>query len=308
MKHKITALLFLFSGILFGQTFSSEEISINDNVNGTLFTASAEEETPLVIIIQGSGPTDRNGNQPFLQNNSLKQLATGLAEEGISSFRYDKRISQVLKGKISEQDLRFDDFVEDAVAALDYFKQQNSFGKIVVLGHSQGSLVGMLAAKDRAEAFISIAGAAQPLDSILIEQIGQQMPQLKENVSQTLQELKKTGSSTSYNPALQAIFRPSVQPFLVSWMKYDPQEEIKKLEIPVLLINGSNDLQIAASEAEQLQKAAPGAKLVIIEKMNHVLKKIEGDQLENSKSYNEPSRPLHPELVPIIAEFIEQLK
>lgn len=308
MKHKITALLFLFSGILFGQTFSSEEISINDNVNGTLFTASAEEETPLVIIIQGSGPTDRNGNQPFLQNNSLKQLATGLAEEGISSFRYDKRISQVLKGKISEQDLRFDDFVEDAVAALDYFKQQNSFGKIVVLGHSQGSLVGMLAAKDRADAFISIAGAAQPLDSILIEQIGQQMPQLKENVSQTLQELKKTGSSTSYNPALQAIFRPSVQPFLVSWMKYDPQEEIKKLEIPVLLINGSNDLQIAASEAEQLQKAAPGAKLVIIEKMNHVLKKIEGDQLENSKSYNEPSRPLHPELVPIIAEFIEQLK
>lgn len=308
MKHKITALLFLFSGILFGQTFSSEEISINDNVNGTLFTASAEEETPLVIIIQGSGPTDRNGNQPFLQNNSLKQLATGLAEEGISSFRYDKRISQVLKGKISEQDLRFDDFVEDAVAALDYFKQQNSFGKIVVLGHSQGSLVGMLAAKDRADAFISIAGAAQPLDSILIEQIGQQMPQLKENVSQTLQELKKTGSSTSYNPALQAIFRPSVQPFLVSWMKYDPQEEIKKLEIPVLLINGSNDLQIAASEAEQLQKAAPGAKLVIIEKMNHVLKKIEGDQLENSKSYNEPSRPLHPELVPIVAEFIEQLK
>ncbi|MGB7785442.1 MAG: alpha/beta fold hydrolase [Salinimicrobium sp.] len=310
MKHKFAALLLFFTGILFAQQteITSEEVAINEYVNGTLVKPATEEQVPLVIIIQGSGPTDRNGNQPFLQNNSLKQLANGLAEEEIASFRYDKRISQVLQGKVSEQDLSFDDFVEDASAAIDHFKQKNSFKKIIVLGHSQGSLVGMLAAKDKADAFISIAGAAQSLDAILIEQIGQQMPQLKENVEQTIKELKETGTSSSYNPALQAIFRPSVQPFLVSWMKYDPQQEIQKLDLPVLLINGNKDLQIAPSEAQMLQKAAPNAKLVIVDKMNHVLKKIEGDDLENSKSYNEPGLPLHPELVPIISDFIAQLK
>lgn len=310
MKHKIAALLLFFTGFIFAQQpeITSEEIAVNDYVRGTLVLPATAEQSPLVIIIQGSGPTDRNGNQPFLKNNSLKQLANSLAAEGIASFRYDKRISQVLQGKITEQNLRFDDFVEDAEAAIDHFKQQNNFGKIIVLGTSQGSLVGMLAAKDRADAFISIAGAARPLDAILIEQIGQQMPQLKENVEQTLKELKENGSSSSYNPALQAIFRPSVQPFLVSWMKYDPEEEIKDLNIPVLLINGNKDLQVAPSEAELLQKAAPKAELIIIDKMNHVLKKIEGDDLENSKSYNEPSRPLHPELLPVITRFIEQLK
>ena len=288
--------------------FNSEEIQINANVLGTLATPWGTENFSLVVMIQGSGPTDRNGNQPFLQNNSLKQLANALAEQGIASFRYDKRISQVLTGKVPEEDLRFDDFIEDATVAVDFFKDKNKVEKIIVLGHSQGSLVGMLAARDKADAFISIAGAAQPLDSILIEQIGQQMPQLKENVRETIKELKMNGKSSNYNQALHMVFRPSVQPFLISWMKYNPQEEIAKLEIPVLLINGSKDLQIDPSEAELLKKANPDASLVIIDKMNHVLKEIEGDELENSKSYNEPSRPLHPKLAALIADFIQDLK
>ena len=309
MKHKLTTLLLLFTGILFAQQteITSEEISINENVNGTLVAPGTAKNLPLVIMIQGSGPTDRNGNQPFLQNNSLKQLANGLAEKGIASFRYDKRISQVLQGKISEGDLRFDDFVEDATATLDFFKQEDRFSKVVILGHSQGSLVGMLAAENKADAFISIAGAAQPLDSMLIEQIGRQMPNLKESVRETLHEIKTNGKTENFDPALQMIFRPSVQPFLLSWMNYDPQQEIAKLEIPVLLINGNKDLQIAPEEAQLLKEAQPEAEIVIIDKMNHVLKAIEGDDLENSKSYNEGSRPLHPELVPVIADFIKQL-
>ncbi len=309
MKHKLTALLLLFTGILFAQQpeITSEEISVNENVNGTLVVPETANDLPLVIMIQGSGPTDRNGNQPFLQNNSLKQLANGLAEKGIASFRYDKRISQVLQGKISEGDLRFDDFVEDAAAALDFFKQEDRFSKVVILGHSQGSLVGMLAAPNKADAFISIAGAAQPLDSMLIEQIGRQMPNLKESVRETLHEIKTNGKTEKFDPALQMVFRPSVQPFLLSWMNYNPQVEIAKLEIPVLLINGNKDLQIAPEEAQLLKEAQPEAEIVIIDKMNHVLKAIEGDDLENSKSYNEGSRPLHPELVPVIADFIKQL-
>ncbi|MDX1601669.1 MAG: alpha/beta fold hydrolase, partial [Salinimicrobium sediminis] len=207
-----------------------------------------------------------------------------------------------------EKDMRFDDFVTDAISVLDHFQENEKFDKTVVLGHSQGSLVGMLAAKDRADGFVSIAGVAQPIDSILTVQIANQMPGLKENVQQTFREMRTNGSSSSYNPVLESIFRPSVQPFILSWMKFDPREEIAKLEIPVLLINGSNDLQVDKEEARQLQEAHPEAELVILENMNHILRKIEGDDLENSKSYNEASLPLHPELVPTLVEFIENIE
>ena len=166
----------------------------------------------------------------------------------------------------------------------------------------------MLAAKDRADGFISIAGVAKPIDSVLTEQIALQMPGLKENVEQAFGEMRAAGSTSSYNPVLESIFRPSVQPFILSWMKYHPREEIAKLEIPVLLINGSNDLQVEETEARQLQEAQPEAELLILENMNHILRKIEGDDLVNSKSYNEAQLPLHPDLMPKLVEFIESIE
>ncbi|MFD1079725.1 alpha/beta hydrolase family protein, partial [Longispora fulva] len=138
----------------------SQDLQINENVSGTLVNPVGNDSSPLVILIQGSGPTDRNGNQPFMKNDSFKKLSAALAENGIATFRYDKRI---LNRKNKEADIRFDDFVEDASAALSYFQNSGNFKRIIVLGHSQGSLVGMLAAKNSADAFISVAGAAQPI-------------------------------------------------------------------------------------------------------------------------------------------------
>lgn len=310
MKNRIFALLLFISSIGVAQEthFNSENLDINEFIKGTLVIPVSEEKMPLVIMLQGSGPTDRNGNQAFVKNDALKKLALELAENGIASYRYDKRIHQAQRLNIAEKDMRFDDFVTDAITVLETFQDHEKFEKIVVLGHSQGSLVGMLAAKDRADGFISIAGLAQPLDSMLTEQIANQMPGLKENVQQAFSEMRATGSTASYNPVLESIFRPSVQPFILSWMKYDPKEELAKLEIPVLLINGSNDLQVTEAEAQQLKKAHPEAQLVILENMNHILRKIEGDDLENSKSYNEAHLPLHPELVPTLVEFIESIE
>ncbi|MDX1753940.1 MAG: alpha/beta fold hydrolase [Salinimicrobium sediminis] len=310
MKNFFYSFLFFLSATGFAQEkhYNSQEIDINEYIKGTLVTPVSEEKMPLVILLQGSGPTDRNGNQSFMKNDALKKLALELAENGIASYRYDKRILQAQRLKIQEKDMRFDDFVTDAISVLDHFQENETFDKTVVLGHSQGSLVGMLAAKDRADGFVSIAGVAQPIDSILTVQIANQMPGLKENVQQTFREMRTNGSSSSYNPVLESIFRPSVQPFILSWMKFDPREEIAKLEIPVLLINGSNDLQVDKEEARQLQEAHPEAELVILENMNHILRKIEGDDLENSKSYNEASLPLHPELVPTLVEFIENIE
>lgn len=309
MKNSILAVLFLFTIICSAQQDSliSTEVNIDPYIKGTLATPASTDESPLVIILQGSGPTDRNGNQSFLKNDSMKKLSQALAAEGISSYRYDKRILQAARLGIKEQDMRFDDFIEDAVSVLKHFEEDPRFNKLIVLGHSQGSLVGMIAARDKADALISIAGLAQPIDSILTQQIANQIPGLRENAQQAFLEMRKTGSTSSYNPVLESIFRPSVQPFILSWMKYDPKEEIAKLDIPVLLVSGSKDLQVEEKEAESLKTVYPEAEIVLLEDMNHVLRKIEGDDLENSKSYNEAQRPLHPELTGVLVKFIKSL-
>lgn len=309
MKYSLLAAFFLLTSLCTSQEkkWNSEVLDINEYVKGTLVTPSGEEKVPLVVMLQGSGPTDRDGNQAFMKNDALKKLAAALGERGIASYRFDKRILQMQRLGIKEQDMKFDHFVADAVSVVDHFKKNPRFSKIIVLGHSQGSLVGMIAAKDNADGFISLAGVAQPIDSILIQQIAEQIPGLKENAKQAFAEMRTSGSSSSYNPVLESIFRPSVQSFILSWMKYNPQEEIANLEIPVLIINGDKDLQVNQTEAELLQTAYPEARLVILENMNHVLRKIEGDELVNSKSYNEPGLPLHPELLDLLVGFIENL-
>lgn len=310
MKNSILAVLFLLTASSYAQEvkFTSTEVNIDPYIKGTLVTPASSEKIPLVIMLPGSGPTDRNGNQSFLKNDALKKLALALAEDSIASYRYDKRILHAQRLGIKEQDMRFDDFITDAVNVLEHFKKDETFSSLIVLGHSQGSLVGMIAARERADAFISVAGLAQPVDSMLTRQIANQMPGLKENVQKAFQEMRTTGSTASYNPVLESIFRPAVQPFILSWMKYDPKVELSKLNIPVLLINGSNDLQVDSKEAEALEAAYPDAQLVILENMNHILRKIDGDDLENSKSYNEAHRPLHQELVEVISKFIKDLK
>lgn len=311
MKFRFSLLIFLLflsvAVVAQDATVTSEEIQVTPYVEGTLLRPLHIEKPPLVIMLQGSGPTDRNGNQAFMKNDSFKKLANELGKNGIASFRFDKRISRMSEMGIREEDMRFDDFIKDAADVISHFKDSPGFGDLVVLGHSQGSLVGMVAAKDKADGFISIAGAAQPIDSIITQQVVQQLPQLEESVKQTFAEMREKGSSTNYNPVLESIFRPSVQPFVLSWMKYNPQEEASKLEMPVLLITGTKDLQVEQKEAEKLSAANPEAELVILENMNHVFRKIEGSDLENSKSYNEPGLPLHPELTPAIVDFIQRL-
>jgi uncharacterized protein len=310
MKNNLfTAFFFFLCTQMISQQVpvTAEDVDVNQFIKGTLTTPVAEDPLPLVILVQGSGPVDRNGNQSFMKNDSFKKMAIALSSQGIASYRFDKRILQMGRLGIEEEDIRFDNFITDVISVIEYFKRKDTFKKIIVLGHSQGSLVGMVASKDRADAFISIAGAAHSIDSIIVEQVAGQMPGLKENVRRSFDEMRETGSSKNYNPMLEMIFRPSVQPFILSWMKYNPQEEIKKLDIPVLLINGSNDLQITEDQAVKLKEVKPEAELVILENMNHVFRKIEGDDLENSKSYNEPGLPLHPGLVSEIAKFINTL-
>lgn len=309
MASKFILFFLLLFGICSAQDviIISEEKNITPLIDGTLIIPETSDKLPLVIIIQGSGPIDRNGNQFMQKNNSLRFLAEGLYTNGIASFRYDKRIVKLLsRGTLIEKDIKFGDYIADAISIIDYFKEDERFSKIIIIGHSQGSLVGMIAAQGRADEFISLAGAGQEIDYVILDQLAIQIPGLKDNARQAFDDLRVNGVTINYSPGLASIFRPAIQQFLLEWMQYNPQVEIVKLDMPVLIINGDRDIQVEVSEAEKLKAAKPDAQYVIIPFMNHIFKKIKGDDLVNSKSYNEYNRPVMPELIEIISGFIQQ--
>ena len=297
-------LLLNFFSIQAQDNFIANDLRINQYVEGTLL-APRQETVPLAIIINGSGPIDRNGNEMMTKNNSAKKLAEALAKKGIATFRYDKRTLKAQQLNIDEKDMRFDDFIDDAKAVIKRFSELPNYSSLYIIGHSQGSLVGMIAAQEKADGFISIAGAGQTIDSLIVEQIGRQMPGLEESARTAFNELRANGKVKDYNQGLASLFKKSIQPFMFSWMKYDPQQEIKKLEMPVLIINGDNDLQVNTNEAEKLKAAKPDAELIIIENMNHIYRIIDkNDDIANQKSYNEPLRPISNEMVEQISNFI----
>lgn len=314
MKKKLILLVMAItlSSVSWSQadtTFVENDLEINQYTDGTLTLPSTQNSENLVIFIQGSGPTDRDGNQPMMKNDGMKKIARELAANNIASFRFDKRIYKMRELQIQEKDLRFEDFVNDVNDIVSYFRNEGKYKNIILAGHSEGSLIGILAAENDADAFISLAGAGEPIDNIVVDQIQKQAPPLAENAREAFDDMKANGKTSRYNPMLESIFRESVQPYMLSWMQYDPSEEIAKLEIPVLIVNGTGDIQVEETQAEMLSEANPEAELEILEKMNHVFRKIDSeDMLVNTKSYNEPEQPLHPELIPVLTEFIKTLE
>lgn len=306
MKSYLIAIFVMISSVLFSQekSFTEKEVSVTKFIDGTLLNPNNVEQPSLAIIIAGSGPTDRNGNQNFLKSNSLKKLAENLTKNGIATFRYDKRVvKQIRQGNV-DKNIMFDDFVNDAEAIINYFKAKETFSKIYIIGHSQGSLVGMLAAKDKADGFISLAGAGQNIGDVIVDQVTNMAPKLGEEAQKIVDKLKKGETTTEYPQALASVFNIDIQPFMINWMQYNPTKVISELNIPILIVNGTKDLQVPEEEAQLLKEANENAELKIIENMNHVFFEIKGDDLENSKSYNEAFRLISPELIESIAEFI----
>lgn len=305
--HFIFILCFL-SGTAQDINYSSEEISINAFVDGTLLMPTSKEKPILAILIAGSGPTDRNGNQNFLKSNNLKKLAENLSNHNIATFRYDKRVVKQIKRGNVDKNIMFDDFVTDAMSVIANFKKTNAYSKIYVIGHSQGSLVGMLAGKDRVDGFISLSGAGQSIDKVIIDQVQKTAPMYTEDTKRVFEIMRKGETTADYPVALSSFFNIEIQPFMMNWMQYNPQEEIKVLNMPILIINGTKDLQVSVEEAKMLKEAAQHADFKIIDKMNHILFIIEGDDLENSKSYNESARAISQEVVTAILDFIMSQK
>lgn len=280
------------------------------SMTALILTPEGEGPFPAMLLLSGSGPTDKNGNSLITvgKNNSLKMVAEALAEEGIATIRYDKRgIGDNSGLMVEEEALRFEDYIKDASAWIGYAQSQEGFSSVGVIGHSEGSLIGMIAAEQQqAASFVSLAGPGRPADEVLMEQLKEQLPQnLLDEVHSILSELKKGRLVEQVSPELASIFRPSVQPYLSSWMAYDPQDELKKLDMPVLVVGGTTDLQVPIGDAELLEKAHDRAELLIVDNMNHVLKNTSTDPTENLASYGNPDLPLAEGLMEGILEFLK---
>ena len=304
MKLSILLSLICFGAFAQEKNYVTTLVSIDQEIQGTLLSPKKQNNTPLAILIAGSGPTNRDGNQAHLKNNSLKYLAEGLAEKEISVFRYDKRIiAQMNKGTVQEDKLTFEDGVNDALLVVNYFKKK--YKNIIIIGHSEGALIGILVAqKTPVSKLISLSGAGSNSATLIEEQIKKNAPQLKEEAQKVLNLLKKGEQVDNISPYLAPVFRKSVQPYLISWFKYDPTKEIAKMKIPVFIIQGTNDLQVEKKEAQLLKEAQPKAQLLLVEGMNHILKEVKTIE-ENQQSYLNPDIPISTKLIEAIAQFIK---
>jgi pimeloyl-ACP methyl ester carboxylesterase len=275
---------------------------------GTELLPQSEAPPPMVLLHAGSGPTNRDGNSAGLPgpNDSLKLLAEGLARQGVATLRFDKRgVGQSAAAAPAEAQLRFETYVQDAGAWLARLRAERRYARLIVAGHSEGALIGMLAARRAdADAFVSIAGPARAADEVIAEQLKPALPAgLYQDSLRIMAELKAGRSGLEVPPALAALFRPSVQPYLVSWFKYTPAVELAKLGVPVLIVQGDADLQVASAEARALGAAKPDAGVLVVEGMNHVLKLVGSDAALQRSSYSRSDLAVSAQLVQAIAAF-----
>lgn len=316
-----------FDGDVYEGTFTQNNISAPFKVSKTekmvnesaeLFNLEIEDVTitgeyiiphekgPIALIIAGSGMTDYNGNSGAgLLTNAYLYLAEALEMNGIASLRYNKRI---INNPVSEADLSFDDFVNDAKAIVDLLQADPRFTDIYLIGHSQGALVAEIVAIEKdIDKVVLLAGAGRTIDHVLYDQIKGQLDESTLASAEAIFQNLKDGEVTDEVPeGLAALFRPSVQPFLISWIKYDPAELIKKISSHVQVIVGLEDLQVPVSEGNYLMEAMPEVRFDIIEGMNHVLKETSEDLDENLASYKNIDLPIHEELVTVIVEFFSE--
>lgn len=281
-------------------------------LHGSLRTPAGFTRGPAVLMISGSGPTDRNSDSatPHVRPASLRLLADGLEREGLPSLRFDKRgIAASLAAGPAEADLRFDDLVKDAAAWAALLKAQPGVTCVVLFGHSEGALIAAaVAARTPVCGVVETAGVGRPVDVVIEAQIAAAgaPPAVQATMRETFDALKQ-GRTVPTPPGLDALFRPSVQPYLISLLRYDPVATLEAAKAPVLILQGDNDVQVSVEDAHRLAAARPDAELVIVHGMNHILKDAPTDRAGNLATYADPGRPLEPEVVPTVVAFIRKV-
>lgn len=297
---------------------ASEDVSIEvpwGRISATL-SQPAEGSDAAVLIVAGSGPTDRNGNSGLnLNTYAYKMLSDGLVESGYAVLRYDKRA--IGGSYISPEDipaLTLDDYVEDAERCVAWLRAQG-FARVYVAGHSEGGSIAIEVAERRrvtVDGLVLLAAPGYPMDQILMGQLSAQLMPAYIGLYVTSQSIIgkiKSGVEVAVEDIPQellSLFHPTVQPFLRSSMQRDPCKMIAGCEVPILIITGGRDIQVSVANGTKLLAAAPDAQHVTFENMSHVLKDAtSSDRVEQLLSvYTNSEQELTPDLVSTIVEFL----
>jgi len=278
-------------------------------LHGTLLTPEGPTRA-VAVILPGSGPTDRDGNSPGgLVASAYRLLAEGLAEQGVATVRIDKRgVGGSAPAMIAEQDLTFQTYIDDARAWAAEAARVTGQLCVWLIGHSEGSQIALAAAQDGNPSvcgLVLLAGAGRPAGVILRDQFRAGLPEaLLAPAFAALDELEAGRTVTDAPPELAALFRPSVQPYLISWIGLDPTDLIRVYEGPVMIGQGSTDIQVTTTDSDALSAARPTAHLMVWEGVNHVLKLAPADRAANIAVYSDPNLPLAPGVVDDVARFI----
>lgn len=292
----------------------SEELLLGfgaQSLHGTLLLPAQARGAP-VLILAGSGPTDRDGNSPGpVRPASYRLLAEGLAAEGIPTLRVDKRGIGASAGAAGpEADIRIGTYGDDARAWAARLRERTGARCVWLLGHSEGVLHALLAAQapDGICGLILVAGPGRPVGAALREQLRAALegsPLLDPALAFTdALEAGRQVPEASVPAPLMSLFRPSVQPFMISMLQLNPAALLRDYHGPVLVVQGTTDIQTALADAERLRDARTGVELALIDGMNHVLKTAPADRAANLATYVDPSLPLAPGLVDRIAAFV----
>ncbi|MDO7901297.1 alpha/beta hydrolase [Pseudomonas sp. K1(2024)] len=281
-------------------------------LHGSLLLPQQDTPVPVALIISGSGPTDRDGNNPASGRiDNLKRLAQLLASQGIASVRYDKRgVATSRPAAPDERDLSVEGYVADVVAWAHLLQSDPRFGPLILIGHSEGALIASLAAPQAdARAVITLAGSGRPIADVLREQLAQRLsPAQLARGNRLLDRLQAGQTSLDVPAPLREVFRPTVQPYLISLFRQDPAQAFAQVQVPALIVQGRNDVQVEVEDAERLKAAKPDAQLVLIDGMNHMLRISPKAMSAQRDSYSNPDLPLARELGERIVAFIKQLQ
>ncbi|MCF1490392.1 alpha/beta fold hydrolase [Pseudomonas mosselii] len=316
MKSRLAALLLLFCASLAqaAPTVLQRPIDLDTGqgvLHGSLLLPQQTTPPPVVLIIAGSGPTDRDGNNPASGRiDNLKRLALLLAGEHIASVRFDKRgVAASQPATPDERDLSVERYVADVVAWGRALRQDPRFGPLILVGHSEGALIASLAAEQAgASAVITLAGSGRPVADVLREQLAQRLPPAQLAGGVALIDRLQAGQTSLDVPApLRQVFRPSVQPYLITLLHQDPAAAFARLTVPALIVQGRNDIQVEVADAERLKAAKPDAQLALIDGMNHMLRISPREMGQQRDSYRNPELPLARELGERIVLFIHGL-
>jgi pimeloyl-ACP methyl ester carboxylesterase len=281
-------------------------------LEGTLRTAGAG--TPVVLIIPGSGPTDRDGNNGLGKGGSYRMLAEALAERGVSTLRVDKRGLFGSRAALANPNaVTIADYASDVHSWAAAASEKTGSLCVWVVGHSEGGLVALTAAQDIKDlcGVITVSAGGRPMGSVMRDQLKSSPANgsILQPALAAIDTLEEGGSVDAANlPApLRPLFNPAVQPFYRDVFARDPARLAASLTLPLLIVQGDNDLQVdVAADAEALHKAQPKSTLRVIKGMNHVLKSVpEGDRAANVASYGDPNKPITPEVADAIASFVK---